>query len=490
MIIAKSISGFIILFSVLFFILCQYNLQQVYSDGLTQENLAPVNLGNREGGLFIKINPPVYTTETKEDSYMQFRLFDAGTNETVSHVTYNITVNKDAILDESKKPLMSDLFHSHEGLLTLKVEHTNDSLSIFGDRSGPHSTYMSDSEGTVNLKGPLLQEGGLYRFDVQILGIDNDQNTFAPEKVPKYGAYLSMGDTFDFKDLDYEDQKFNTTLISYYDKINDFDFNSTTGEFSWSMPFDYNTQRLEENPILVHEEIKLPKDLFGSNTFNATVNGKPISGRNLAVDPFTSPNSMILHYLVDKNDLTAIANQWQQQAGGPRNGDQIGTMDFRLLTNQPTSLPVGTSLGSNGSNDQSVQSATAAREDITSFDLISDTGGIIASVLLSQSPTKTGTESVAKIKFTDMFSGEPLKADVIYDLVIFNSNNSEVVKKDGLIAKNSQDTQPLLFPTPGKYEMSLTINGLQMPNGREQGDASPTDRTRNGIASGSVQISK
>jgi hypothetical protein len=68
MIIAKSISGFIILFSVLFFILCQYNLQQVYSDGLTQENLAPVNLGNREGGLFIKINPPVYTTETKEDA--------------------------------------------------------------------------------------------------------------------------------------------------------------------------------------------------------------------------------------------------------------------------------------------------------------------------------------------------------------------------------------------------------------------------------------
>ena len=285
---------------------------------MTQENLAPVNLGDREGGLFIKINPPVYTTETKEDSYMQFRLFDAGTNETVSHVTYNITVTKDAILNDSKEPLMSDLFHSHEGLLTLKAEPTNDSLNIFGDRDGPHSTYMSDSEGTVNLKGSLLQGGGLYRFDVQILGIDNDQNAFAPEKVPKYGSYLSMGDTFNFKDLDYEGQKFNTTLISYYDKIDDFDFNSTIGEFFWSMPFDYNIQRLEENPILVHEEIKLPKDLFGGSTFNATVNGQPISGRNFAVDPFTSPNSTILHYLVDKNDLTAIANQWQAASTQPQ----------------------------------------------------------------------------------------------------------------------------------------------------------------------------
>ena len=86
-----------------------------------------------------------------------------------------------------------------------------------------------------------------------------------------------------------------------------------------------------------------------------------------------------------------------------------------------------------------------------------------------------------------MFSGEPLKADVLYDLVILNSNNSEVVKKDGLIAKNSQDIQSLLFLTPGEYEMSLSINGLQMPKEREQSDASPTDRTRNGIASGSVQ---
>ncbi|MGH9975791.1 MAG: hypothetical protein ACRD8Z_08145, partial [Nitrososphaeraceae archaeon] len=347
MITAKSVSSFLILSSVLLFILWQYSLQQVYSDGLTQENLAPVNLGNREGGLFIKINPPVYTTETKEDSYMQFRLFDAGTNETVRHVTYNITVNKDAILNESKKPLMSDLFHSHEGLLTLNVEPTNDSLSIFGDKKGPYSTYMSDSEGTVNLKGSLLQEGGLYRFDVRILGIDNDQTVFVPEEAPKYGTYLSMGDTFNFKNLDYEGQKFNTTLISYYDKIDDFDFNSSIGEFIWSMPFDYNMQRLEENPILVHEEIKLPKDLFGSNTFNATVNGHPISGRDLAVDPFTSPNSTIVHYLVDKNDLTAIANQWQKQARNLRNGDLIGTMDFRLLTNQPTSLPISTGLVSN-----------------------------------------------------------------------------------------------------------------------------------------------
>lgn len=105
-----------------------------------------------------------------------------------------------------------------------------------------------------------------------------------------------MGDTFNFENLDYGDQIFNTTLISYNDRIGKFTFNSTTGEFSWSMPFDYDTQRVEENPILAHEEIKLPKRLFGSSRFNATVNGQPISARILAIDPFTSPNAMVLHY--------------------------------------------------------------------------------------------------------------------------------------------------------------------------------------------------
>ncbi|MGA9934441.1 MAG: hypothetical protein WBP83_04890, partial [Nitrososphaeraceae archaeon] len=107
MVTTESISGLLILTFVLFYISSQYNLQQVSADGLTQENLPPVSLGDREGSLFIKINPPIYTAETKEDAYMQFRLFDANTNETLSHVTYNITIGKDAIPTEGEKPLVS-----------------------------------------------------------------------------------------------------------------------------------------------------------------------------------------------------------------------------------------------------------------------------------------------------------------------------------------------------------------------------------------------
>ncbi|MGB8643249.1 MAG: hypothetical protein WCD28_13285, partial [Nitrososphaeraceae archaeon] len=289
--------------------------QKAFADGLTQENLPPASLGNREGSLFVKISPPIYTTQTEGNAYMQFRLFDAKTNETVQHVTYDISVSKGTNPVEGEKPLVRDFFHAHNGLLTLKVEPTNGSLTIFGDRDPFQAAYVADPGGTINLRGPVLQEGGLYRFDIQIFGVDNDRNIFIPEKAPNFETFLSVGDVFNFRNLTFEDKPFNTTVISYYDKIDDFNFNSTTGEFSWSMPFYYDVQRLEKNPIFVHEEIKLPKALFGSSIFNATVNGQPISGRTLAIDPFTSPDAVILHYLINKNDVIKIANEWQQREG-------------------------------------------------------------------------------------------------------------------------------------------------------------------------------
>jgi hypothetical protein len=89
-----------------------------------------------------------------------------------------------------------------------------------------------------------------------------------------------------------------------------------------------------------------------------------------------------------------------------------------------------------------------------------------------------------------MFSGGSLDADVMYDMSVLNNNDTEVVKKEGLIAKNSQDTQSLIFPAPGEYQVTLSINGLQIPAGQQQDDASQIDRTRNGIAKGSVQAAQ
>ena len=460
-----------------------FPFERVYADGLTQENLPPASLGDRDGSLFVKINPPVYTTESKENAFMQFRLFDAKTNETINFVTYDITVRKGANPSSDDKPLLRDFFQSPSGLLTLRVDPTNDtSLTIFGNQDPFLGAWISDPGGTINIRGPLLQEGGLYRFDIQVFGIDNPRNIFVPEDAPNFETFLSVGDVYNFEDLQYNGKTFNSTLISYYDEVQDFNFDSETGSFSWAMPFYYNITRLTDNPIFVHEEIKLPKALFGDSTFNATVNGDPVTGRTLAVDPFSDPNSVILHYLINKNDIVQLAENWLQREqhqlqqftsdtvsdNGSNSNNQTGVMSFVLNTTE-ISQPA------EGQEQQQQQSS--------STDLISDTGGLHASVSWSPVPLLSDSNSTVTFNFTDAFSGGPLNADVMYDLVILNGSGTQVINKEQLLAVNSTDTQTLIFPAEGQYQIELHITGLIT-----EGERIP-DLTRNGIARGVVIIS-
>src|SRR5918912_3669768 len=96
--------------------------QKAYADGLTQENLPPASVGNRKASLFVKVNPPILTSDNRQDAYMQFRLFDANNNKTIQHVTYQITVTSGVTGTATSKPLLRDFFHAHNGLLTLKVQ--------------------------------------------------------------------------------------------------------------------------------------------------------------------------------------------------------------------------------------------------------------------------------------------------------------------------------------------------------------------------------
>ena len=459
-----------------------YLLQSAYADGLTQENLPPASLGDREGSLFVKISPPVYTTESQENAFMQFRLFDANTNETVEFVTYDITVTKGANPSTDEEPLLRDFFQSPSGLLTIRVDPTNTtSLTIFGNRDPFLGAWVADPGGTINIRGPLLLEGGLYKFDIQIFGIDNPRNIFVPEQAPSFESFLSVGDVYNFRDLNYTGETFNTTLISYYDEVRDFNFDSNTGSFSWSMPFYYNLTRLRDNPIFVHEEIKLPKSLFGNGPFNATVNGDPVSGRTLAVDPFTDPDAIVLHYLINKNSIIELAEEWQQQQQQQQQNQSVpgneGINDETSVDNQTglMTFELETSGGVQGDEQEQISSSSSS-------DLISDTGGIHASISWSPQPLIPNSNSTLRINFSDAFSGGPLNADVMYDLLILDNNGTLVINKEGLIANGSNDTQTLLFPADGRYQLELHINGLITS------DQDTPDLTRNGIARGYVFV--
>jgi hypothetical protein len=225
------------------------------------------------------------------------------------------------------------------------------------------------------------------------------------------------------------------------------------------MPFNWNLTRIKQQPIFVHEEMRLPKTWkgLGDNTqFNALVNGKPLSGRSLAVDPFSFPDAMVVHYLVNKNDVIKLAQQ--VNAGGDKT-NTTGTMKFSL---SPLS--------------------SLRNQIATSADLVTNTGGIHAAVSWSPNPLMPKTQSTVKIAFYDPVTSTPLSSrNINYDMVILDKNGHPVITKQSLVAKNAADTQTIMFPSNGIYQIQLQVKGLLKAG-------QTTDLTRNGIARGYVVV--
>ncbi len=71
-----------------------------------------------------------------------------------------------------------------------------------------------------------------------------------------------------------------------------------------------------------------------------------------------------------------------------------------------------------------------------------------------------GVESKLHLEFAEHRTRAPLGTHIWYDLVMLDENNNEIVRKNDLIALNSEDTQKISFPTEGTYHFEVNVKGL------------------------------
>jgi len=219
-----------------------------FGDGLTQENLPPASVGDRDASLFIKISPPILTEDTVGDTTLELKLFDANTGEPIKHTSMFITVEKDDEL------LMRGLFHTHSGDLLLKIQPTDldvNDVIVYGTTE-PYLRGWMSSNDQISVKAPVLLNAGLYHFSIEIFGIDFDKNIFSTSDTPKFESWLSVADIFDEKII-HQGTTFDTPIISYYDVISNFNFDDTASAITWSMPFNWDVSRLESQNIFVNQ---------------------------------------------------------------------------------------------------------------------------------------------------------------------------------------------------------------------------------------------
>lgn len=292
-----------------------------YADGLFEEQLS-ASLGSRKADLLIKMTPPIVTTETIQNQsqkpVIEFRLFDSNTNNSVNHVTYFITIEKDG------KILVANWFHDHTGDLRIQVAPRNTSqVVVYGEQDPILNTYYGTPQSPVIAAGPLFLEGGLYHFTVRIVTVDYDRTFIPDSQQPVYDAYLSVGYTRDYV-ITNASMNIPVKITSYYDKLKDITYDEKNNQLKFDMPFNWNVTRLKDVKIFVHQEISVPKpSLFSAQVYLGEVNDIPVD-KMIMIDGSNATKDVI-HFMIPKNELISMA----EKVSGSGEAS-VGLMDFKL----------------------------------------------------------------------------------------------------------------------------------------------------------------
>jgi hypothetical protein len=315
------VAAFLLISIVLLSITPISSIKNALGDGLFMEELS-ASFGDRKADLLIKMNPPVVTTETLQNQkpVIQFKLYDPITNEGFKHVTYFITIEKEG------KKLISDWFHDHKGDLKIEMKPSNaERITVYGEPDPILQAFTGTENSPVVATGPIFTEGGLYHFIIRILTIDYDRSFIPDDKQPLYDGWLSVGLTEE-QQITVDGKQMPIQILSYYDTLNGFNFNESKMQMKFTMPFDWNTTRLEKNQVFIHQEVSIPKQSeLAANSYTGTVNGIDVT-KNLLLDDSNSTKNVI-HFMLPKPIVLQIA----EQLNNNNNGTQIATSSDSLM---------------------------------------------------------------------------------------------------------------------------------------------------------------
>ena len=291
-----------------------------HGDGLASETLPPEMIGSKNVTLSISSTPfsiDAYHIGTQ----MNFFVIDASNQQPLPDVTVSISAFK------GDKALFGHIFKSDSGNFLI-FAYPQESGDISIDEEGAvFSGLLDQHSGKYDIKGPIFNSGGLYRFKINVLTIGSYDNQISKS----YNAAISIPETDQYQiyDKDYGNQ--NVTVIAYYDQINNFHYNSEKKSINFAMPFNWSLDNIN-NVSVVHQELKIPKSFgdFLVTKYDAYVNGIKLPDNAITIDDYSS-DDRIIHLILYKQELSNLAIK--QQASKSE-------MDYSLSPSNETGFPI------------------------------------------------------------------------------------------------------------------------------------------------------
>ncbi len=385
-------------------------VSHAYGDGLASEVLPPSVVGNRNVTLSIG-STPFLINENNTGTQLGIILIDASTSQPIPQATIAVSAFK------GSTALFGHIFQSDGGNFVLSFYPQPSGNISIDEQGNPLTSFFGQHSGIYSIKGPVFNSGGLYHFKIEVLTMDSYSNQISKSfnaaiSIPEYDKYV-------IHDNKFGDQQIQ--LIAYYDRINDFNYDSTTRFINFTMPFDWSEQNIDSLTVL-HQEIQIPRAFsdYVVTKYDTYVDNIKLPDKALTVDDYSSDANRVLHIILYKQGVKNLLSEIQNPGQN---------MTFSLRPSTENAFPV-------------VQYTRNAQ----------------FKVALSWDPPKilTGSTTIFNFKIMDPYQSNKTVSDITYDFSVLEGKNGVIYHQVGKTS-NADTGDNIDVPFPSNYTGAITI---------------------------------
>jgi hypothetical protein len=198
------------------------------------------------------------------------------------------------------------------------------------------------------ITGPVFDKSGTYTLKVAIIGATNPKTQTAQDINFETNINIAQEQKFSLKTT-----KGETPIVikAFQDPLSSLQFNEATNSISFAMPFHWDHA---EHTQLVRTQIEIPKSFTpyqNVNGFKGTVNGIPIFPKDIQLDPYSSKNTNIIHFLVTGEELKIINDKQNVDSHSmlveitPESPNTIKSSDLKFVNGYKTTVSYDTRYG-------------------------------------------------------------------------------------------------------------------------------------------------
>ena len=284
------------------------NFNDVYGHGVGSEIFPPVELDGKL--VSVEVSSSTKDDVENDDQQISISLIDFESKITLRDVTFLIKSER------GEQFLFEKEFKADNGFLVFNfISEDTDSI-IVDEKDGGEDFFgslLGLESRLIDVKGPKLSEGGLYKLDISIITANGYSEKLEIPLVFNAGISIAQTTTHNFIDPSFGQQ--NIQVVTYYDEISNFQYEPEPKQISFSMPFEWTPSNIEQTSV-VHQEIIIPKE-FGAlllSGFSMSVNGIELSDDIVNVDDFFT-EGRVVHFIIYQKELLNIFENSSNQNG-------------------------------------------------------------------------------------------------------------------------------------------------------------------------------